>query len=278
MVVYNRETYLKEAIDSVLGSSYQNWELIICDDNSTDNSVKIVQKYAQKDQRISVHVNETNLGQFANRDFAAVHARGKYLKYLDSDDILYRHGLEIMVNAMEQYPEAAFAMPGIPNENRPFPLVCSGKSGFARHFHQGGEFIHGPSAIIFRRSCFEMVGGFREFYYVGSDTDILIRMAKSFDYLKIQPALIWWREHEAQEFKKGIGNHEYFIFQFKRSYLHITSDDAPLDTEEKKLAKTKLRNLYAPKLLKALLRLQFSLLRDFFKENKNCLRLFIFHR
>ena len=95
--VYNREKYIAACIDSVLASSYQDWELIIVDDVSTDASVAIAKSYEKKDPRIKVYVNEKNLGDYPNRNKAASYAKGKYLKYLDADDIIYPHGLEVMV-------------------------------------------------------------------------------------------------------------------------------------------------------------------------------------
>src|SRR5690606_2521559 len=92
MTVYNREKYIAEAIKSVLASTYQNWELIIVDDQSMDNSVAIAQSFAQKDPRIQVHVNKENLGDYPNRNRAASYAKGKYLKYVDSDDLIYPYG------------------------------------------------------------------------------------------------------------------------------------------------------------------------------------------
>jgi glycosyltransferase involved in cell wall biosynthesis len=62
--VYNREKYLAACIESVLASTFQDWELIVVDDQSADNSVAIARSYAVKDQRIRVFVNETNLGDY----------------------------------------------------------------------------------------------------------------------------------------------------------------------------------------------------------------------
>src|SRR5687768_8103613 len=101
MTVFNRENYLKEAIESVLDSTFTNFELIIVDDCSTDNSVAIAKKYAANDQRIRVYVNEQNLGDYPNRNKAAGYATGKYLKYVDSDDKIFPHTLEVMINGME---------------------------------------------------------------------------------------------------------------------------------------------------------------------------------
>ena len=81
---FNREKYLTACIDSVLASSYHDWELIIVDDVSTDTSVAIAKSYEKKDARIKVYVNAQNLGDYPNRNKAASYAKGKYIKYLDA--------------------------------------------------------------------------------------------------------------------------------------------------------------------------------------------------
>src|SRR5271156_3108445 len=104
MTAYNREKYIAQAIDSILESTYKNFELIIVDDCSKDKTVEIAKGYAQKDSRVKVFINEKNLGDYPNRNKAASYANGKYLKYVDSDDVVYPTGLEVFVNSMEQFP------------------------------------------------------------------------------------------------------------------------------------------------------------------------------
>ena len=129
--VYNREKYLAACIDSVLASTYQDWELIIVDDVSTDISVAIARAYEQKDVRIKVYVNDKNLGDYPNRNKAASYAKGKYLKYLDADDIIYPHGLEIMVHTMEQFPEAGLGISQkVAEDIKPYPFLMDPKETF----------------------------------------------------------------------------------------------------------------------------------------------------
>ncbi|MBN2662839.1 MAG: glycosyltransferase family 2 protein, partial [Bacteroidales bacterium] len=89
MTAYNREKYIAEAIESVIASTYQNWELIIVDDGSKDKTVEIAKQYEAKDPRIKVYINEKNLGDYPNRNKAASYAKGKYLKFVDADDLIY---------------------------------------------------------------------------------------------------------------------------------------------------------------------------------------------
>ena len=91
--VYNRKNYIEECINSVLELNYTKWELIIVDDCSKDNSAEIIQQYAKKDERIRFYQNETNIGDYPNRNKAASFAKGKYLKYLDADDTIYKYTL-----------------------------------------------------------------------------------------------------------------------------------------------------------------------------------------
>ena len=82
MTSYNREKYIAEAIESVLASSYTNFELIIVDDHSADNSFTIAKEFEKKDSRVRVFKNEKNLGDYPNRKYAASLATGKYLKFV----------------------------------------------------------------------------------------------------------------------------------------------------------------------------------------------------
>src|SRR5579862_5201402 len=109
MTAYNREEFIAKAIQSILDSTYSNFELIVVDDCSTDSTIRIAKEYETKDKRIRVFLNEKNLGDYPNRNKAASYASGKYLKYVDSDDIIYPFGLAMMVNRMEAFPEAAIA-------------------------------------------------------------------------------------------------------------------------------------------------------------------------
>lgn len=86
MPCYNSQDYIGEAIDSVQKQTYPNWELVICDDCSKDNSVEVVKKIAETDPRIILVVSEANGGTAAARNKALDKAKGRYVVFLDSDD------------------------------------------------------------------------------------------------------------------------------------------------------------------------------------------------
>ena len=251
MTVYNRQEYIADAIQSVLDSSCTDWELVIVDDGSVDQSYEIAQRIAANNTKIRLFRNETNLGQFANRDRAASLAKGKYIKYLDSDDLIYPHGLQVMVDAMEKFPEAAFGMPGLPNGEEPYPVKHDGYEGVRKHFLDGNYFAFGPSALIFKKESFDAIGGFGDNPYVGSDTEIMIRLANKFDYVTMSPSLIWWRSHDQQEIKQGHSSNQYYLEGYHRTRAMIEECSNALGAQ-KSLAIKKLRNLYISQSLRLL--------------------------
>lgn len=103
MPVYNAEIYLKEAIDSILGQVYKNIELIIIDDCSSDNSVKIIKSY--DDNRIRFIRNEVNLKQPRTRNKGISLANGKYIANMDADDISLPERIAKQVAFMEKHTE-----------------------------------------------------------------------------------------------------------------------------------------------------------------------------
>src|SRR5881394_3611401 len=110
LTVYNREAYLADAIESVLRQTFSDFELVIVDDRSTDASVEVARRYERADPRVRLVVNERNLGDYANRNCAASLARGEFMKFHDSDDVMYPHCLDVMVSALQAEPRAAFGL------------------------------------------------------------------------------------------------------------------------------------------------------------------------
>lgn len=103
MPSYNCERFIGEAIESVLQQTYVNWELIIIDDASVDNSLDIIQKYS--DKRIKLFCNESNKGIAESTNRGIEKSKGKYIALLDDDDIAEKRRLFLQVEYMEAHPE-----------------------------------------------------------------------------------------------------------------------------------------------------------------------------
>jgi len=106
--LYNSSRFVAEAIESAINQTYQDWEMIIVDDCSTDNSVDIVKQYQQKESRIKLYRLQKNSGPGTARNKAIKEAKGDIIAFLDSDDIWLPNKLEAHLNFMIQ-KEAAFS-------------------------------------------------------------------------------------------------------------------------------------------------------------------------
>lgn len=112
MIFLNGEEFIQEAIASVFAQTYENWELLLVDDGSTDNSTAIARQYAQQhpDQvRYLEHDQHQNLGTGRSRNYGVEQAQGQYITFLDADDVWLPHKLEQQVALMQAHPEAAMA-------------------------------------------------------------------------------------------------------------------------------------------------------------------------
>lgn len=130
--VYNTESLLPRCIDSVLNQCYQNWELILVNDGSTDRSLDVCKSYADKDARIRVF-SQTNSGQSAARNLGLKHTRGHFVTFLDSDDSVepetYQAALEVFVHDEEldivQFPVNWVTPSGVIRGERRDSTLCS---------------------------------------------------------------------------------------------------------------------------------------------------------
>ena len=100
--VYNCEKFIEETIESVRRQTYPNWELILVDDCSKDQSASLMQKKAESDERIRVVLQEKNRGAAASRNVGVDLSRGRYLCYLDSDDLWIPEKLEKQIAFMRE--------------------------------------------------------------------------------------------------------------------------------------------------------------------------------
>ena len=231
MTSFNRERYISEAIESVLSSSVIDFELIIVDDCSTDRTYEIIQQYSSKDNRIRAFRNNNNHGDYSNRNKAAGYAKGKYLKFVDSDDIIYSHGLQVMIDAMEKFPSAGFGLSSVGGKINPLPELLNCHDAYIEHFHGYGHFFRSPASAIIRREVFEQVGGFAVQKYFG-DMDLWFLMAQQFPMVKFQRDLVWDRVHDISESKYESMDKNNRIIRTKIIDYYLSHDSCPLNQEE----------------------------------------------
>jgi glycosyltransferase involved in cell wall biosynthesis len=237
---YNRQDYIGQAIESVLASTLGDFEYIIVDDCSKDNTVEVARSYEKLDSRIKVFVNEKNLGDYNNRNQAASHANGKYIKYVDSDDIIYPHGLSVMVTAMEKFTEAGFGLSSKGDEEQPFPAMVSSHQAYVEHFNGYGHFYRAPGSAIINREAFEKAGRFTGERMIG-DTELWFRMARNYPLVKFPPDLYWARSHGNQESQSDYARRQYEMLHKRVLTDAFSHKDCPLTDEEKQAVLAKLK-------------------------------------
>lgn len=103
--VYNVERYLPYCVDSVLAQTFVDWNLLLIDDGSPDNSGTLCDRYAEKDKRITV-IHKENGGVSSARNIGLEHAKGEWVAFLDADDYLDVNTLKFLINTVESYPAA----------------------------------------------------------------------------------------------------------------------------------------------------------------------------
>jgi glycosyltransferase involved in cell wall biosynthesis len=229
MTSYNREKYIAFAIESVLVSTYQNFELIITDDGSKDSTVSIAEKYAALDKRVKVFRNEKNLGDYPNRNRAASHASGKYLKYVDADDYIYPWGLELLVTMMEANPQAGWGLCSlIQVVKEPYPVLLQPQAAYRQAYFGTGLFHKAPLSSIIKKEIFDEAGGFSDLRMVG-DFEMWHRLALKYPVLMMPDGIVWYREHGEQEIK----DKNQFILKYEQLAVeYLKHKDCPLNSNE----------------------------------------------
>lgn len=239
MTAYNRKKYIAEAIESVLASSYTNFELIIVDDCSKDSTVAIAKSFADKDRRIKIYINQKNLGDYPNRNKAASYATGKYIKYCDSDDKLFNWTLEYCVEMMEKYPDSGMGILNLNKDIKDEYLLS--EEAIQTNFFDKAILNIGPSGTILRREAFEKVGRYKPDYGVPSDMYFNLKMAASFPILLLSRAFFFYREHDGQEFKN---KYSYVCYNYKYLYDAFQIKNFPLSEEQKNYILKKARRSF----------------------------------
>lgn len=253
MTAFNREPYIAEAIESVLNSHFKDIELIVVDDQSSDSTLSIAKRYEQTDSRVRVYQNPKNLGDYPNRNRAVSYATGKYIKFVDSDDVIYPYSLDFMYSAMEAHPNAAFALGRPKLYDRPFPCEIVPLDAYREHFFGNGLLDCGPGGTILHRERFLANGGFEELRYSG-DTKTWLKLSAKYPVLLLPRDLIWWRQHPGQEFIKGTREYSYLELNYCVARDALESPNCPLPRPEVEKALKALKRAHGRSLIRLALR------------------------
>jgi hypothetical protein len=236
MTAFNREAFLPASIESVLAQSLGDFELIITDDRSTDGTLAIAHEYARRDPRIRVYLNDRNIGDYANRNHTASLAAGEFLKFHDSDDVLYPHCLDVMTTWLAAEPRAGFGLSSSASwSGGPAPMLSTPRMSYQREFLGYGAFNAGPAGALFRTRVFRDLGGFDD-HGAASDYIFWLRACAAYPVLLLPGDLFWYRLHPGQSLQSRAASVAYAQVP-GHAWRALRRDDCPLTREERERAK-----------------------------------------
>lgn len=239
--VYNGELYLDICIQSVLNQSFTDWELIIQDDCSQDNSMAIIQRY--KDSRISYARNKSNQHIARNLNLALERARGHYIQLLGQDDRLLQTCLQEQLSFWKSNPNLGFTFfPATKIDKngkqlieasqvwdpqyKNTPAVCKPIEALLL-FYNYGCLPGNISTVMFKRDRIEKVGMFDESYFICLDWDMWIRLATNYGFGFIYKNLVEIRSHPNQE----SSNPKLVVYTISETYRCLNLIEQALPSE-----------------------------------------------
>lgn len=193
MPTYNKADYIADAIESVLHQTFADWELVIIDDHSSDNTQEVVKKYL-KDKRIIYLQNPLNLGKSKSRNRLVKESIAPIFGELDSDDTLSANALTVMYKAHEQSPSAGFIYSQFVYCDKDLNPI---KPGFCRAGKVGETNLHNHYATAFRtykREHFNLTSGFDVTLSGAEDVDLVYKMEEVSPIVYVDKILYNYRQ------------------------------------------------------------------------------------
>ncbi len=211
---YNHDRFIRECLQSVLAQTYQDFEIVITDDGSTDHTVEIIESF--RDPRIKFYRHERNQGVSVTANDCIAHASGKYIAWLSSDDAWYPEDLELEVEHLNKHPETAVVFGKVDwvdeksrvinDEKFPYLHVfdVENRSRFEwlRHFFYSGNCLCLCCSLV-RRECFDEVGFFHPVLAVTEDFDLWIRICLKHEIWVLDEKLIRFRRMKRERNASG---------------------------------------------------------------------------
>ena len=201
MPVYNGERYLVDAIESILNQTYEDFEFLIANDCSTDNSIEIIRSY--HDKRIRLIQNEKNLGQVVTMNKGIELAKGKYIARLDQDDLAHKRRIKNQVTFLNSNQDIAVVGSHIKyiDKNNNYLGELRWPVGFESNllYILTGNNPVGHTGVMYRKNVIVGIGYYRQEYKTSEDTDLWFRIYKSgYSCDNIPRILTYCRKHSKQ--------------------------------------------------------------------------------
>ena len=240
--VYNGEHYLLEAIESALAQTYQNFELLIINDGSTDSSAEIVKPFL-KDSRV-IYIEQQNLGVAAARNAAIKLSKGKYIGFLDQDDLWLNNKLEVQVAVLELNASVSFVhsshdVVDAQGNTTEYDLIAR-VSGycFEELFKKNRIAV---LTVLIRKTIFEEIGLFNEQLSGVDDYDMWLRIAFKYPIKYIDLSLACYRFHDNNVSKN---NFKMTVLDLNTITAFLVENPEALNLLNNKVIRARLYELY----------------------------------
>jgi glycosyltransferase involved in cell wall biosynthesis len=231
-ITYNSGNYVRQAIESVLASSYEDFEFLISDDCSTDQTWDILQEYS--DTRIKMWRNERNLGEYPNRNRVLREAKGRFIIYIDGDDILYNDALARFANYIDAFPTAkgVWGVYPVYFDFVVMPYLFSPEQLTRLNFLSNYPLtVVGFAETLFSVEALLEMGGFDERFAIG-DTFIKRKFALSYPVVVATAGFAYWRQYPEQASNRVRSFYRQLIETYKIDRELLWSSELPLSTDE----------------------------------------------
>jgi glycosyltransferase involved in cell wall biosynthesis len=220
--VYNGEAYLNECIESVLSQTFQNWEYIILNNNSTDRTLEIAEQYQRRDSRIRIYSNDTLLPIIANHNkaFGLISAESKYCKVVSADDWLFPECLDRMVGRAEENPSVgivgAYQLSGgegiwyVRNSGLPYSrTVVSGREVCRAHMLGMLKVLGNPTSVMYRADLVRNTDRFFPNPTAEADTSACVKHLRFADFGFVHQVLSHERIHNVRATTAALETNAY---------------------------------------------------------------------
>lgn len=218
MINFNRSAYIAEAINSVLNQTDENWELIIIDDASTDNSVKIIEKYLTN-KKIKLTINKKHLGIVHSRIESIKRCENNIIGILDSDDVLCKEAVRIMLEKHNENKNGLIYSQMMICDKNLKPLSIGSNKQISS---TSNNLIQNCIShfITFKKSSYEETNGYDVFFNrCAEDKDIFYKLEEVTEPLFVEEILYYYRMNPSSVssygIKKILGRILYLIAKYK---------------------------------------------------------------
>ncbi len=235
---YNGSKYLKECLQSVQEQTYTDFEIIVCDDCSTDNTFEIVKNFQEKDSRIKLTVNKNNLGLVGNWNHCIELANGEWIKFVFQDDLMYNTCLQEMIQATNNHTQMVVCEREFLFENnisaeirriyndtpRMYQLVGTSEVTHisAKHLSSlivnnfPSNFIGEPTSIMFRKPIIKKIGLFSSKIAQLCDLEYCLRIGVLDGFIYLSNKLVNFRVHDSSTTQKNSSEKHFTSFYSDR--------------------------------------------------------------